>query len=189
MFDKQSINFIVGSNFMKNYRPVFNYALAPLLVVALIGSGGAVASAASSTNGSSVGTEHQVVGKEILNRDEAGQFESLLDETRRLAGKQPLRVNEFLARVAQHYAQRMASGDAAYVHNPYYSKQIPAGWSRCGENIVKRGNKDIPAMHQSWVDSPGHYGNMIGDYTDVGIGFATSSSGEAFAVQVFAKYK
>ena len=71
-------------------------------------------------------------------------------------------------------------------HNPQFSAQIPAGWSRAGENVGE-GFPTPRAMFDGWMKSPGHRANILGDYTDIGIAFVTLN-GRTWGVQDFGKY-
>lgn len=66
-------------------------------------------------------------------------------------------------------------------HNPQYSTQIPAGWSRAAENVAS--GYAPSAVVNAWMNSPGHRANILGDFTTIGIGYVNG-----YATQVFAKY-
>ena len=47
-----------------------------------------------------------------------------------------------------------------------------------GENIAA-GSRGAPAFYlRLWVESPGHKANMLGDYAEMGVGFATGADGQ-----------
>jgi uncharacterized protein YkwD len=70
-------------------------------------------------------------------------------------------------------------------HNPYYAQQIPSGWTRAGENVA-RGYTFLQVV-PAWAASTGHYLNMVGNYTSIGIGYY-EADGKRYWVQVFANY-
>jgi hypothetical protein len=70
-------------------------------------------------------------------------------------------------------------------HNPNYSKQIPAGWQRAGENVAK--GYSYTAVVAAWKNSSTHYANLVHDYTSVGVGYY-EENGVRYWSQVFAKY-
>lgn len=70
-------------------------------------------------------------------------------------------------------------------HNPNYSKQIPKGWQRAGENVAS--GYTYTQVVGAWVASPSHYANLVRDYTSIGIGFY-EANGKRYWVQTFAKY-
>jgi len=70
-------------------------------------------------------------------------------------------------------------------HNPNYSKQIPKGWTRAGENVAA--GYSYTQVMDAWVASPSHYANLTRDYTSVGIGYYEANGKRYWAVE-FAKY-
>ena len=100
-------------------------------------------------------------------------------------GLAPLVINTGLNNVAQAWAKQMSADNKMY-HNVNYSKQIPAGWSRAGENVAY-GYTHI-TVTPAWMASPGHKANILGDYTDIGIGYFVDAKGVAWEVQNFGKY-
>jgi uncharacterized protein YkwD len=89
-----------------------------------------------------------------------------------------------LDKVAQAWAvQQWKNGKMS--HNPNYAKQIPAGWTRAGENVAS--GYTYTQVVGAWVASPSHYANLVRDYTSIGIGFY-ESGGKRYWVQTFAKY-
>lgn len=93
--------------------------------------------------------------------------------------------NGALDQVAAAWATQLAAS-GVLAHNPNYPAQIPAGWSRAGENVA-RGQVDANQMHAEWMASPGHRANILGDYTAVGVAFLVAG-GTTWGVQVFASY-
>jgi uncharacterized protein YkwD len=110
---------------------------------------------------------------------------SLVNEARAANGRAPLARNVGLDAVALSWANQMAAEKKMY-HNPSVGEQIPAGWSSWGENVAN-GHPTGAAMHKGWMESPGHYKNIMGSFTDIGIAFVTSG-GTTWGVQVFATY-
>jgi len=107
------------------------------------------------------------------------------NEVRAEAGTTPLVRNAALDKVASDWAyQQWKNG--AMSHNPNYSTQIPAGWSHAGENVASGYTYDT--VVQAWVNSPEHYRNLVGDYTDLGVGYYQGPDGTRYWVQEFAKY-
>lgn len=101
------------------------------------------------------------------------------------AGLPPLTLNKAMNSVATAWSQQMAA-DRAMSHNPSYSSEIPPGWTHAGENVAY--GYDYSNVTVAWYDSPGHRANMLGDYTDIGIGWALDVDGLPYYTQNFAKY-
>jgi pyruvate/2-oxoglutarate dehydrogenase complex dihydrolipoamide acyltransferase (E2) component len=110
---------------------------------------------------------------------------SLVNQARAAEGLPPLTRNPGLDAAAAGWAKQMANmGDLQ--HNPNVGDQIPSGWSSWGENIAQ-GHQSGAAMHEGWMNSPGHYRNIMGDFSDIGVAFL-ESGGTTWGVQVFATY-
>lgn len=87
-----------------------------------------------------------------------------------------LRLNTRLTRAAQGHAADMA-------RNNFFSHTSSNGWtlvdrvnaqsyawSTLGENIAA-GYPSVPAVVQGWLDSPGHCRNIMGSFTELGVGY------------------
>lgn len=102
--------------------------------------------------------------------------------------------------LAQYHTSNMAEYDF-FSHTDNFgetvwgrAKRFGLVYSTLGENIAKRG--PYPANSSSeliakeiveiWVNSPGHYQNMIGNsYNKIGVGVAFNEKNVAIATQVF----
>jgi hypothetical protein len=114
-----------------------------------------------------------------------GTIHSLVNRDRAANGLGPLTLNASLSQVALGWANQLAA-NGTLSHNPNYSTQIPGGWTRAAENVAQ-GYPNGAAVHQGWMNSPGHRTNILGDFTDIGI--AHISGGDTtWSVEVFAKY-
>ncbi len=110
---------------------------------------------------------------------------TLINQARQQSGLKPLVRDARMDAVAQAWTSRMASS-GTLSHNPSYSTQIPAGWTRAGENVGY--NYSDSALHTALMNSAGHRANILGSYTSVGIGWVKDSGGRIWATQVFASY-
>jgi hypothetical protein len=100
-------------------------------------------------------------------------------------GLPALKRNTAMDAVAQAWAKKMAAA-GTLSHNPNYSTQIPSGWSRASENVAYGYVSNT--VVGGWLNSSGHRANIMGDVTDVGIGYFVDAEGVAWSVQNFAKY-
>lgn len=117
----------------------------------------------------------------------AQQLFELTNATRARAGKLPLQYSAQVSSVAQAWSNQMASsGD--FMHNPGYYSQMPAGWTRAGENVAYMQPVDFAAIQRQFEASPGHYQNIVGAFTTVGFGYATSSGGRGYVTVNFGTY-
>lgn len=116
---------------------------------------------------------------------ESATLHALVNDARAANGQPPLARNAALDAVAAVWAEQLAAtGELA--HNPDVAAQVPGGWVTVGENVAQ-GYPTEAAMHEGWMSSSGHRANILGDYTDVGIAFLTSSD-STWGVEVFAAY-
>lgn len=108
------------------------------------------------------------------------------NSARASAGLGALRLNGSLNSVAQNWANQMAANQSM-VHNPAVASQVPGGWQAVGENIGT-GYPSGAATLDAWLESPPHRTNIMGNYTDIGVGWTVDGNGVSWAVQVFARY-
>jgi uncharacterized protein YkwD len=117
----------------------------------------------------------------------AEMMQRVVDDTNAIrvgVGLRPLVRNAALDKVAADWArQQWQNGTMS--HNPNFSTQIPSGWSRAGENVAK-GYTYLQVV-SAWKASPGHYANIVNDYTSIGIGYF-EQDGKRYWTQLFAKY-
>lgn len=116
---------------------------------------------------------------------ETDNIYSLINEARWSQGSTGLVRNSAMDAVAADWAAALANS-GALAHNPNYSNQIPGGWISAGENVAQ-GYGGGSAMHEGWMNSPGHRANILGDFTDVGIAYL-EAGGTTWGVEVFANY-
>lgn len=111
---------------------------------------------------------------------------SQVNSNRAANGLGALKLNSSMSSVAQAWAQQMAA-NGVMSHNASNCAQVPAGWTRCGENVAY-GYPDGSATMTAWMNSPGHKANILGDYTDIGVGWFVDGNGVSWSVQTFGKY-
>ncbi|MGI8758491.1 MAG: CAP domain-containing protein [Acidimicrobiales bacterium] len=123
------------------------------------------------------------------------QFVSLINQERAAAGRAPLMASSPVRTVARTWTDVMmgqANGcsGASLVHNPIYSLQIPAGWSRAGENVGCGSSAEgvVGMVHRAFMASPGHRANILGDYNQVGVGVSFDASGTMWVTQNFMQH-
>lgn len=109
-----------------------------------------------------------------------------LNVVRKKAKKPAVKLDVALANVAYNWSKHLHD-NSIFMHNPNYSKQIPKGWKRAGENIAA--GQQLNEVTQAWVDSKPHYKNMIGDFNRVGIAVYTGDNNyKRYYTTVFGKY-
>jgi uncharacterized protein YkwD len=105
----------------------------------------------------------------------------------------PLELSYELCKAAKLHAQNMANlNRMSHVLSikGFETMSQRVKWSgyeggSMGENIAM-GQKNPAAAMVAWVNSPGHYSNIMGrGYTDIGVGIAYNEKGTPFYCQVF----
>lgn len=136
------------------------------------------AAGATKTTAASAATDTPTVAQMVQYVYEQG------NEVRYKNGQNGYAWDSRLAKVAAAWAkQQYVNGKMS--HNPNYSKQIPSGWTRAGENVAA--GYSYTQVMAAWVASPEHYANLTRDYTSVGIGYYEANGKRYWAVE-FAKY-
>jgi uncharacterized protein YkwD len=113
------------------------------------------------------------------------QVVEILNREREKAGKEPLQLSEAVQSAAQAYAQDMAAQDS-------FSPKSDEGTTPA-ERIQKRGyplqklaaqaaaSTGTPAdTVQSWLDQARARNSLMGDFRDVGAGYATTEKGNPY---------
>ena len=112
------------------------------------------------------------------------------ERTRR--GKNALKVDLQLTRVARRWSSNMATQDRMY-HNPNLGSQVDGDWTRLGENVGYSSKRDatqadlVARLHTAFMNSPSHRANVLGDYTRVGVGVRIADDGTMWVTVNFAK--
>ena len=140
-----------------------------------------------------------------LNKDIAIQVLKNTNVLRKEKGLTELSQNEEMDKLATYHSENMVSeGFFDHVDTQGNSPSSRADlfgykWSTIGENIAKipwfenviscgdTRSKDAIAqcVVDGWKNSPGHYRNIIGDYTELGVGVVFSQDSMVYFTQVF----
>lgn len=119
----------------------------------------------------------------------ATELLSLHNQARAQAGLQPLALDGQAERAAKAHAEDMRARN-------FFDHITPEGWdpgarlrmtgasgySGFGENIII-GSQTAQAMHDAWMNSPGHRANILSpQFTHVGFGIASSAGPYGVAV-------
>ncbi|MDQ3145662.1 MAG: CAP domain-containing protein, partial [Actinomycetota bacterium] len=97
-----------------------------------------------------------------------GAFASKINGLRASKGLPALQYDGQLTGVARAWASHMADV-GSISHNPSLSSQVTSNWRKLGENVGTGG--DVDSLHQAFVNSPGHYANLVDPaFTHFGIG-------------------
>ena len=120
-----------------------------------------------------------------LSTEEATFF-TLINQLRQSKGVAPLQLSPILQKTAASHSAYMDAGDSLDHSEPApntnsWDRIANAGgnFNTSGENIAC-GNESGEGTYQQWVNSPGHYANMIDSgYQYIGIARAGTPASEA----------
>lgn len=122
-------------------------------------------------------------------QDDAGKLlKQLLDahnEIRAEAKLPPLTISPKLEAAARVHARDMAehtkmSHDGSDESTPAVRIERQGyRYRACGENVA-RGQEDVRQVMKTWLDSPPHKKNILGDFTEMGGAVAESAEGQPF---------
>lgn len=118
----------------------------------------------------------------------------IVDETnanRQQKGLTPLVINEELMKAAKLQAHNMASrselsheldidGQSTLTDRLRF---VGYHYQNAGENIAW--NYSSNTVVEGWMNSAGHRRNILGNFTEIGVGVATNEAGEPYYCQVF----
>jgi uncharacterized protein YkwD len=99
-----------------------------------------------------------------------------LNTQRQAVGLEPLAEDVHLSAIAQEWAAHMAE-TGILTHGDFLGR-ISAAYPRtaAAEDIAE-GQPDVASVVASWMDSPGHRANILGDFNRVGWGMARDERG------------
>jgi hypothetical protein len=113
----------------------------------------------------------------------AGQFISKINSSRASAGLGPLESYWDLTDDARSHSNLMAERGEIF-HSSTLSS-VTSVWESLGENVGV--GLDVDSLHTAFMNSPGHRGNILGDYNYVGVGVTESADGFLWVTVIFMK--
>jgi len=111
------------------------------------------------------------------------------NEFRRSNNLAALEMNAEMNAIAQKHSQDMAAGKIAFGHDGFSKRTeaIRKKMKDCGgfaENVAFGVSTGKDAV-ELWETSEGHRKNMLGSYKYIGIGVATSKTGQTYFTHIF----
>jgi uncharacterized protein YkwD len=109
-----------------------------------------------------------------------------INATRAQHGVPPLRgLQTDLTYYGRKHARDMVARGQLWHDMTALKAALPAGWNRYGENVAYN-SRGIDAIHQAYLNSPGHRANILDSrYTAVGIGVWRDSRGTVWNSEEF----
>lgn len=122
----------------------------------------------------------------------AVELACLVNAARAKKGLSPLGLDPKLTNAAQKHAEWMGqNSNLSHTGNggSSPSKRVSAAgynWSDTAENVAY-GSSDAAGTNKQFTNSPGHFTNMVGSYTHIGVGVFKNSKGQTYWAQSFGK--
>lgn len=116
----------------------------------------------------------------------------LINLERAKYGLVPLKVWDALTLVARKHSENMAIGSVAFGHDGFEDRADEINsicrYKQFAENVAYNHHYKDPlkVAVEGWMDSPGHFVNIVGDFLETGIGIAYSKDGRCYLSQLFA---
>ena len=124
---------------------------------------------------------------DAISTDEAGFFDAT-NAYRQANGLPAMQYDAAASAVARGWSQSMASS-ATLSHNPNLVNAIQAyvepNWSRIGENVGF--GPSVNSIQNTFINSPPHRANVLGDYNRVGIGVVRDGNNTIWVTLDFVK--
>lgn len=109
-----------------------------------------------------------------------GQFFANVNSVRAGQGLAPLAYDGSLTSYARWWAGEMAAANSLEHSN---ISSLLGSWWTVGENVGV--GPSVQSIHNALVASAGHYANIVGGYTHLGVGVAIDGEGRIWVAQVF----
>jgi hypothetical protein len=112
-----------------------------------------------------------------------GSFVSMMNAERAAHGLPALQVYWDLTDDARAHSQQMASSGTLH-HNPNLGS-VTSAWQALGENVGVGASVEV--LHEAFMGSSAHRGNILGDYNYVGVGVIQDTEATLWVTVVFMK--
>ncbi len=136
-----------------------------------------------------VGLSLIVVGPHRAAAADAGvetQVVSLLNADRAQQGLAPLSVDPALTAIARGWSDTLLR-TAILSHNTAIARELPAGWTRWGENVGT--GPSASSLEAAFMASPEHRANILGPFSSVGVGVDVTSAGTIWVTVDFIAFQ
>lgn len=126
---------------------------------------------------------------------QAGSFEQDIlfytNRYRSAKGRPALQLNKEASRQAKSHSRDMASHRTAFGHNGFEGRvqriRKKEGFIASSAENVAYGDLTAKEVVDGWIKSTPHRKNILGNYTEIGIGVAKGSKGVLYYTQIFIK--
>ncbi len=114
--------------------------------------------------------------------EKEAEFVERINALRADHGLAGLKTHPELVDKARDWSRTMA--EAGDIWHSELSDGVTVDWRRLGENVGRGGS--VEALHQAFVDSPGHFENLVdAGFQHVGLGVTVNGDGTIYVSEVF----
>jgi uncharacterized protein YkwD len=113
------------------------------------------------------------------------QVLALANAARESLGRPPLQLHADLVRAARVQTVRMARAGGLFHTENASLQAITPSWTRLAENVGM--GASVERIHATFLASPSHAANLLGDFNCVGVGAGRDPEGRLFVTVIFAK--
>lgn len=130
-----------------------------------------------------------VATPDLARADGPNQIEkdvvSLVNSAREAAGLPPLALHADLVRAARIQTLRMAIAGSLFHTEGARLQEVTPWWTRLAENVGM--GPSVERIHATFLASPPHAANMLGDFNYLGVGAGRDSDDTFFVTLIFAR--
>ncbi|MEM7555004.1 MAG: CAP domain-containing protein [Cyanobacteria bacterium P01_A01_bin.84] len=116
-----------------------------------------------------------------------------INRYRAAKGLSKLKLNVGISQQARVHSLNMAKKKVPFSHNGFEKRvtSIPLRFTSAAENVAFNQGYNDPAAEavRGWLESPGHYKSIVGNYDLTGIGVAINEEREVYLTQIFLRSK
>jgi uncharacterized protein YkwD len=137
-------------------------------------------------------SSNQIFSEKSLQKMERRLID-LINQERTKLGLKALKEWGVLSELAKEHSYNMAFDLVKFGHKGFENRaevmKQHARYYSFGENVAYNFLVEDPLLTavDGWMKSPGHRENILGDYTDTGIGIVFSKKGYCYLTQLFVK--
>jgi uncharacterized protein YkwD len=129
---------------------------------------------------------------ELSPEKASSQLIDAINEARHTEKKKALKPNDALQRVAQKHAREIAAADELRQESDDGAgpaKQVQGAGYRFRKLAQElfSGEFDSKVIVETWLKEDIHRGNVLGDFNDIGVGYAATPKGTPYWCVIFAK--
>lgn len=133
-------------------------------------------------------SNEEIVDSNITNHSEMeNELITIVNEYRNSLGLNQLSpLNEISSEASEHTYYMLALGQLSHDNfgQRYENLQQSVNANNVAEN-VGYGYNSAASFVNAWVNSPNHYGNIVGDFTHIGVAVAIDENNKFYVTQIY----